>query len=91
MKHFFKYAFRSLPMVCGLILTLTSLSFLIGFATDINVEKLQDEEYSMFLVFAVIGIPTLLFGINYLANYSSASSDSHKSTDLCEFREPGSN
>ena len=90
MKNFLKYTIKSLPMVFGLILTLISLTFLIGFATDIHVANFQEINFTLFVVFAVIGFPTLLFGINYLANNVSTSNNIPQSTDLSEFRVPGS-
>jgi hypothetical protein len=91
MKNYIKFTIKSLPLVFGLILTLISLTFLIGFATDIYVEKFQEIEFILFVVFAVIGFPTLLYGINYLANNKATPSNSTpQSMDLSEFREPGS-
>jgi hypothetical protein len=91
MKNYIKFTVKSLPLVFGLILTLISLAFLVEFATDIYVEKFQETEFTFFVVFAVIGFPTLLYGINYLANNKAAPSNSTpQSMDLSEFREPGS-
>ena len=67
MKHFFKFVLRSLPLVIGLILTLTALAFLVGFANSPSLENFEESEFTMFVVFSILGIPTLLFGIDRLA------------------------
>lgn len=64
MKHFFKSLLRSLPLAIGLILTLTALAFLVGFANSLS---FKESEFTMFVVFSILGIPTLLFGIERLA------------------------
>lgn len=68
MKNFLTFALRSFPLVIGLILTLVGLSFLIGFATDISVQKFEENDFTLFVVFMIIGIPTVLFGIERLAS-----------------------
>ncbi len=67
MKDFFSLFLRSLPFVMGIILTLTAVSFLIEFASQASVSNLDEVEYWAFVIFAVIGIPLTLFGINRLS------------------------
>ena len=66
MKKFYNSFKKSLPFTTGIILILTSLSFLAEFTTE-GLE-FESDEYLIFIFFALIGIPTLLFGINKLSN-----------------------
>ncbi len=69
MKSFINLFLKTLPFTVGVILVLTSLAFLATF-TDQHLDfgDLEDEEFWAFVVFAVIGIPILLFGINKGSN-----------------------
>ena len=63
MKSFIRLFLKTLPFTIGVILILTSLAFL----TD-QYRYFEDERFWAFVFFAVIGIPTLLFGINKASN-----------------------
>jgi hypothetical protein len=67
MKNFARRCIRSLLMVVGIILSLTSLAFLVEFAANPSLDNLLDEEYVVFILFALIGFPLMFFGINRLA------------------------
>lgn len=66
MKMFFLFCLHSLPMVIGIILSLTSLAFLVEFTSNPSLDYLMDEEFLGFLLFALIGFPLMFFGINRL-------------------------
>jgi predicted membrane chloride channel (bestrophin family) len=67
-KLFAHFVIRSLPMVAGIILTLTALAFLIAFTDNASFDRLEDEEFWGFVLFALGGLPLTLFGINLLSN-----------------------
>lgn len=67
MKDFFSIFLKSIPFVAGIILTLTAVSFLVEFASQASVSNLDEADYWAFVIFAVIGIPLTLFGINRLS------------------------
>ena len=62
MKPYFNFFVKVLPFTAGIIFTLISLSFLVEFIG--RGLDFDDEAFFVFIVFAVIGIPTLLFGLN---------------------------
>ena len=66
MKAFLRFVLRSLPMVVGLICTLTALAFLVEFTDRASFDNLEDEEFLGFVLFALVGLPLTLFGINRL-------------------------
>ena len=68
MKNFMRFAIHSLPMVLGIICSLTALAFLVEFASRASFGNLEDEEYWGFVLFSLVGLPLTLFGINRLSN-----------------------
>lgn len=64
MKIFLRFFLRSLPLVVGVIFSLTALVFLVEFAA----KKLEVENFWSFVIFAVVGLPLMLFGINRLSS-----------------------
>jgi hypothetical protein len=59
MKSLFFFFIKTLPFALGVVLVLTSLAFLVDF---------ENEDFWAFVFFAIIGIPTLLYGINKASN-----------------------
>jgi hypothetical protein len=69
MKTFFTFFVRVLPFTVGVILILTSLAFLADFTNQsLDFGDLENEEFWAFVFFSMLGIPTLLFGINKASN-----------------------
>lgn len=65
MKSLLLFFIKVIPFTIGVILTLTSLAFLVEFTDQrLNFGDLGNEEFWSFVFFAIIGIPILLFGIN---------------------------
>ena len=62
-----KFFVRTIPFVSGLILTLTSLAFLVEFAGSPSLESLSEEDFVSFAILALLGVPLLLLGIRRLA------------------------
>jgi len=62
MKSLFFFFIKTLPFAIGVVLVLTSLAFLVEFLDDV------DFAFRAFVFFAIIGIPTLLYGINKASN-----------------------
>jgi hypothetical protein len=71
MSGFIRFFVLSLPMVVGIICTLTALAFLADFASFASLTRLEDGEYVGFLIFALIGIPLTLFGIDRLSGHAA--------------------
>jgi len=67
MRDFAQFFLKSIPLTIGLILTLFALSFLVQFVESGAWLSEADEDVWAFIFFAVVGVPTLLFGINKLA------------------------
>lgn len=68
MKNFIRFTLTSLPFVIGLILCLTSFTYLIRFTAD------SYDEYNnlaTFVALAIIGFPVLLYGIYKLSSERS--------------------
>ena len=65
MKEFFRFFVKAFPFVAGLICTLAALAFLVNFT---SYESFSDDSFWLFVVFALIGFPLLLFGINRLSD-----------------------
>lgn len=61
MKSFFQFMLKMLPFTLGIILTLMALHFLVD--CDHDLDLLEENAFWSFVVFAVIGIPLLIFGI----------------------------
>ncbi len=59
MKSLLFFFVKTLPFTLGVILVLTSLAFLV---------EIESEDFWAFVFFAIIGIPTLLYGIKKAAN-----------------------
>lgn len=68
---FMRFFFLALPMVLGIICTLTALAFLVDFASLASLSLLEDDEYVGFIVFALIGIPLTLFGVDRLSEHAA--------------------
>ena len=65
MNELFSFFIRTLPFTLGIILVLTSLAFMVEAITyGFYIEALGYEEFWMFFLFALIGVPTLLYGIS---------------------------
>ena len=64
---FMRFFLLALPMIVGIICTLTALAFLVDFASFAPLNRLGDGEYVGFLVFALIGLPMTLYGIERLS------------------------
>lgn len=68
MKNFFQFFIRSIPLTIGLILTLFALGFLVQFVErGAYLSNFGNEDIWGFIFFAAVGVPTLLFGVNKLA------------------------
>jgi len=68
MKNFAQFFIRSIPLVVGLIITLFALGFLASFVEDgANLSDFDNEDIWGFIFFAFVGVPTLLYGVNKLA------------------------
>ena len=67
-KEILRFWLRSLPLVLGIISILTAFAFLIEFTDRASFDNLEDEEFLGFVLFALVGLPLTLFGINRLAN-----------------------
>lgn len=67
MKELLSFFVKALPLSLGLILSLTALSFLIGFTDGAHLSNIGEDDFVTFLVLAIVGIPTLLFGIKKLS------------------------
>jgi hypothetical protein len=67
MKDLLKYFVKAIPLSLGLILSLTALSFLVAFTDGAELSELGESNFLSFLVLALLGIPTLLFGIERLS------------------------
>lgn len=65
MKEFFRFFLKALPMAIGLILCLTSLTYLVEFSVS---GYHAEENFLAFAFIAVVGIPTLLYGIRKLSS-----------------------
>ena len=69
MKQFFTLFIKALPFTIGVILILISLAFLVDFTEQsLDLEDLGDQEFLAFIIFSLVGIPMLLFGINIASN-----------------------
>lgn len=68
MKELLNFFVKALPLSLGLILSLTALSFLIGFTDGARLSDIGEEDFVTFLILAIVGIPTLLFGIKKLSS-----------------------
>lgn len=69
MKSFLLLFFKALPFTIGVILTLTALAFLADVIQgDIGLGDLNDREFQVFALFALLGIPCLLFGVFKLSD-----------------------
>lgn len=75
MKNFIRFFIRSLPFVVGIICTLTAFSFLVSLLVKLashpiyySTSILDQEKFWAFVIFSVIGLPLILFGINHLSN-----------------------
>lgn len=64
MKALFFFFIKTLPFTLGVVLILTSLAFLVQVLDYVDF----DENFFAFVFFAIIGIPTLLYGINKASN-----------------------
>ncbi|MFZ2169921.1 MAG: hypothetical protein WAW61_09835 [Methylococcaceae bacterium] len=68
MRNFVQFFIKSIPLIIGLILTLFALSFLVQFVEGgADLSNFGNEDIWGFIFFAVAGVPTLLFGVNKLA------------------------
>lgn len=72
MKSFIKLFGRAIPFVGGIICTLTALSFLITFGESASLSNLYEiENFFVFVILSLIGLPLIVFGINRLSNEAS--------------------
>lgn len=72
MSSFINTILRSFPFAIGVVLVLTSLAYLAEFSGQIyGLNNFDDEEFLAFLVFALIGIPVLIYGIDVLSSEKS--------------------
>ena len=58
MKSLFFFFIKTLPFTIGVVLVLTALAFLID---------IESEDFWLFVFFTIIGIPTLLYGIEKMS------------------------
>lgn len=65
MISFIRLFFRALPFVAGIICTLMALSFLIEFTSGASNRR----DFMAFVIFAGIGLPLTLYGIDRLSRY----------------------
>lgn len=70
MKKILGFIFRSAPLSVGIIICLTALSFLINFTEYASLEEINSSDFLTFFFLSIIGIPTLLFGINKITEDS---------------------
>ena len=69
MRNFFQFFSKSIPLTIGLILTLFALSFLIQFVENgAFLSDIDSKDIWGFIIFAMVGVPTLLYGVNKLAD-----------------------
>lgn len=68
MRELLRFSVRALPLTLGLVLVLTALSFLVGFADGAHPSKFAEEDFVTFVLLSIVGIPMLLFGIKKLSN-----------------------
>lgn len=71
MKVLISFVVKALPFTAGLILSFTALSFLVGFSDSARFSHMGDEDFIAFVVLSILGIPTLLFGMQKLSNESA--------------------
>jgi hypothetical protein len=64
MKSIYSFFIKTLPFALGVVLVLTSLAFLVQVLDYVDF----NEDFLAFVFFAIIGIPTLLYGINKASN-----------------------
>ena len=68
MRYFMRFFIKSLPLSIGMILTLLALSFLVKFVENgAYLSDIDNRDMWAFIFFAIAGLPTLLIGVNYLA------------------------
>ena len=72
MKELISFVVKAFPFTAGLILSLTALSFLVSFSDSVRLSRFGDEDFITFVVLFIVGIPTLLFGMQKLSNESVA-------------------
>lgn len=63
MKSFFQFFLKTIPFTAGIILTLIATNLLVG-----DCFWYYEFEFWGFLIFAVIGIPTVVYGIKILSD-----------------------
>ncbi len=74
MKELISFVIKALPFTVGLILSLTALSFLVGFTDSARLSKMGDDDFIAFVVLSIVGFPTLLFGMKQLSKESAIRS-----------------
>lgn len=67
MKNFIQFFRKSTPLTIGVILVLFSLGFLVQLVENGELFSADSNDIWGFIFFAMIGVPTLLFGVNKLA------------------------
>ncbi|MBW2165937.1 MAG: hypothetical protein JRG74_07520 [Deltaproteobacteria bacterium] len=65
MKEFFRFFVTAIPFTVGMLLSLIALCFLLKFY-DRGLD-FDNEEFWGFVIFFVVGFPSMIFGINKLS------------------------
>jgi len=67
MKHVLMVFIRSIPLAAGILLTLVSFVFII----DLGFIDIGREEFWGFVIFGLIGIPSIFVGLSILCHQGS--------------------
>ena len=65
MKEFFRFFVTAIPFTVGMLLSLIALCFLVEFY-DRGLD-FDNWEFRVFVIFFVVGFPSMIFGINKLS------------------------
>ena len=65
MKEFFRFFVTAIPFTVGMLLSLIALCFLVEFY-DRGLD-FDNVEFRVFVIFFVVGFPSMIFGINKLS------------------------
>ena len=65
MKEFFRFFVTAIPFTVGMLLSLIALCFLVEFY-DRGLD-FDNGEFWVFVIFFVVGFPSMIFGINKLS------------------------
>ena len=67
MKEFFRFFVTAIPFTVGMLLSLIALCFLLKFYDSGFELHRHGNEFWCFVIFFVVGFPSMIFGINKLS------------------------